>query len=81
MSFLDFISSPVSHLQGEIKVPGDKSISHRAIILGAIAKGTTTIKGFLDGEDCLATLKAFQSMGVKIEGPVDGRVVIHGVGK
>lgn len=81
MSSLDFISSPVSRLRGKIDVPGDKSISHRAIILGAIAKGTTTIKGFLDGEDCLATLRAFQSMGVKIEGPVDERVVIHGVGK
>ena len=81
MSSLDFISSPVSRLRGEIDVPGDKSISHRAIILGAIAKGTTTIKGFLNGADCLATLRAFQSMGVKIEGPIDKTVTIHGVGK
>lgn len=76
-----FISSPVETLQGDITVPGDKSISHRAIMLGAIAKGTTTVSGFLDGEDCLATLSAFQSMGVTIEGPVSQRVVIHGVGK
>lgn len=81
MSLLHFISSPVSSLQGDISVPGDKSISHRAIMLGSIAKGTTTITGFLEGEDCLATLNAFKSMGVAIEGPVDQRVVIHGVGK
>lgn len=78
---LDFESSPVSALRGEITVPGDKSISHRSIILGAIAKGSTTVNGFLDGEDCLATLAAFKAMGVKIEGPVDQRLVIHGVGK
>ena len=76
-----FISNPVDRLQGDITVPGDKSISHRAIILGGIATGTTTISGFLDGEDCLATLRAFQSMGVKIEGPISQRVVIHGAGK
>ena len=76
-----FVSSPVESLQGDITVPGDKSISHRAIILGAIATGITTVSGFLDGEDCLATLHAFQSMGVRIEGPISQRVVIHGVGK
>ncbi|MDI9818780.1 MULTISPECIES: 3-phosphoshikimate 1-carboxyvinyltransferase [unclassified Legionella] len=81
MNLLHFVSNPVDALQGDITVPGDKSISHRAIILGAIAKGTTTINGFLEGKDCLATLKAFQSMGVAIEGPVAQRVVIHGVGK
>lgn len=81
MKLLHFVSSPVPTLQGDITVPGDKSISHRAIILGAIAKGTTTISGFLEGEDCLATLKAFRAMGVAIEGPVAQRVVIHGVGK
>ncbi|MBA3535351.1 MAG: 3-phosphoshikimate 1-carboxyvinyltransferase [Tatlockia sp.] len=81
MNSIDFVSSPVSALRGEIKIPGDKSISHRSIILGAIAKGTTTVSGFLDGEDCLATLAAFQAMGVKIEGPEDQRIVIHGVGK
>lgn len=75
------ISSPVNSLKGDITVPGDKSISHRAIMLGAIAKGITTVSGFLDGEDCLATLRAFQDMGVRIEGPVSQRVVIHGIGK
>ena len=81
MNFLNFISSPVKELKGEITVPGDKSISHRSIIFGAIAKGTTTVDGFLEGEDCLATLKAFQSMGVHIERPKPQQVVIHGVGK
>lgn len=76
-----FISSPVKSLKGDITVPGDKSISHRSIILGAIAKGTTTVSGFLDGEDCIATLNAFRSMGVKIEGPESQRLIIHGVGK
>lgn len=78
---LNFISKPVGCLKGEITVPGDKSISHRSIIFGAIAIGTSVIDGFLDGEDCIATLKAFQSMGVRIEGPDKQRVIIHGVGK
>lgn len=76
-----FVSHPVESLQGELNVPGDKSISHRAIMLGAIAKGMTTVSGFLDGEDCMRTLRAFQTMGVEIEGPVSQRVLIHGVGK
>lgn len=76
-----FISSPVHSMQGDIVVPGDKSISHRAIMLGAIAEGITTVEGFLDGEDCLATLHAFESMGVCIEKPAGHPLVIHGVGK
>jgi len=71
-------TSPVS---GNIIVPGDKSISHRAIMLGAIAEGITSVRGFLDGEDCLMTLRAFQAMGVHIDGPTSQCVVIHGVGK
>ncbi|MCP0913519.1 MULTISPECIES: 3-phosphoshikimate 1-carboxyvinyltransferase [Legionella] len=81
MNGYHFISHPVSSLKGDITIPGDKSISHRAIMLGAIAKGITTISGFLESGDCLATLRAFQAMGVRIEGPVSQRVVIHGVGK
>ena len=61
-------------------MPGDKSISHRAIMLGALATGTTRVKGFLEGEDALATLSAFRAMGVEIEGPEHGNVAIHGVG-
>lgn len=81
MKVLNFISNPVRSINGEISVPGDKSISHRAIIFGSIAKGTTIINGFLDGDDCMATLKAFQAMGVTIEGPDEQQVVIYGVGK
>ncbi|STX28948.1 3-phosphoshikimate 1-carboxyvinyltransferase [Legionella beliardensis] len=81
MNTFDYVSSPVQQLRGDITVPGDKSISHRAIMFGAIAEGTTTINGFLDGEDCLATLNAFRLMGVAIEGPIAQRVIIQGVGK
>ncbi len=68
------------HLQGQARLPGDKSISHRSIMLGSLADGVTHITGFLEGDDALATLRAFQTMGVKIEGPVDGKVIIYGVG-
>ncbi|MBA1330106.1 3-phosphoshikimate 1-carboxyvinyltransferase, partial [Candidatus Endoriftia persephone str. Guaymas] len=61
-------------------MPGDKSISHRSIMLGSLAEGVTEVTGFLEGEDSLATLNAFRAMGVEIEGPKAGRVVIHGVG-
>ncbi|MBM3202334.1 3-phosphoshikimate 1-carboxyvinyltransferase [Candidatus Woesearchaeota archaeon] len=77
---IHFLAYPGGTLQGEVRVPGDKSISHRAIMLGALAEGTTRISGFLEAEDCLATLKAFRAMGVRIEGPTEGDVVIHGVG-
>ncbi|MGB5538305.1 MAG: 3-phosphoshikimate 1-carboxyvinyltransferase, partial [Thiogranum sp.] len=56
-------------LKGQIRVPGDKSISHRSIMLGALAEGVTEISGFLEGEDSLATLRAFHAMGVAIDGP------------
>ena len=67
-------------IQGDIRVPGDKSVSHRAIMLGALAEGVTEVEGFLEGEDSLATLQAFRDMGVTIEGPDKGFVRIHGVG-
>ena len=69
-----------SGLQGSIRVPGDKSISHRSIMFGSLAEGTSHISGFLEGEDSLNTLRAFQAMGVNIEDPVDGKVTIEGVG-
>jgi 3-phosphoshikimate 1-carboxyvinyltransferase len=75
-----FIAGPGGGVSGEIRVPGDKSISHRAVILGAIAEGVTEISGFLDGQDCLATLAAFQAMGVQVERPAPSRLIIHGVG-
>ncbi|HBP77355.1 MAG TPA: bifunctional prephenate dehydrogenase/3-phosphoshikimate 1-carboxyvinyltransferase, partial [Halomonas sp.] len=71
---------PGGQAQGRLRVPGDKSISHRSIMLGALAEGVTEVKGFLEGEDSLATLQAFREMGVAIEGPHQGRVTIHGVG-
>ena len=75
----NFIASPSEFLKGSIKVPGDKSISHRSIMLGSIANGVTNVSGFLEGEDTLATLNAFKDMGVKIER--EGfNVIINGVG-
>ena len=71
---------PGGALHGRLRVPGDKSISHRSIMLGALAEGVTEVSGFLEGEDSLATLRAFRQMGVEIEGPAAGRVTIHGVG-
>lgn len=65
---------------GRARVAGDKSISHRSIMLGALANGTTHVTGFLEGEDSLNTLKAFKAMGVKISGPEQGKVTVEGVG-
>jgi 3-phosphoshikimate 1-carboxyvinyltransferase len=75
-----FIVAPGGKLTGRIRVPGDKSISHRSIMLGSLSEGVTEVSGFLEGEDNLATLDAFRSMGVTIEGPHEGHVTIHGVG-
>ena len=75
----NFITSNSGPLKGSIKVPGDKSISHRSIMLGSIAEGVTRVSGFLEGEDSLATLNAFRDMGVQIERN-GSNVVIHGVG-
>lgn len=77
---ITFIAQPGGSLSGTLRVPGDKSISHRSIMLGSLAEGVTEVLGFLEGEDSLATLKAFRDMGVRIEGPEQGRVTIHGVG-
>jgi len=67
------------NLTGQVIIPGDKSISHRSIILSSIAEGTSEISGFLKGEDCLATINAFKKMGVKIE-DVGKKIYVHGVG-
>jgi len=75
-----YIVSPSGKIDGTLRVPGDKSISHRAVMLGALAKGATQINGFLEAEDTNATLRAFKEMGVPIEGPTGGQVTIHGVG-
>lgn len=75
----DFVVSPGGRLSGRIRVPGDKSISHRALILGAIAEGVTRITGFLESADCVATRNALQTMGVGIETGSDA-LVVHGAG-
>jgi len=77
---LIFLAAPGGVLHGKLRVPGDKSISHRSIMLGSIAEGVSEINGFLEGEDALATLQAFRAMGVRIDGPDNGRVKIYGVG-
>ncbi|MGI6574567.1 MAG: 3-phosphoshikimate 1-carboxyvinyltransferase [bacterium] len=72
---------PARCLQGRIGVPGDKSITHRALILGALAEGTTRIKGFLAGADCLATLACLQQLGVETKFVTDNEIIIAGRGK
>ncbi len=73
--------APGGSVRGSLRVPGDKSISHRSVIFGALAEGTTEVSGFLEGEDALNTVAAFREMGVTIVGPEQGRLTIHGVGK
>ena len=80
MTRLDWIATPGRALSGECRVPGDKSVSHRAVMLGALAEGQTRIEGFLEGEDTRATAAAFAAMGVRIEAPEDGVRIAHGVG-
>ncbi|MBH97876.1 MAG: 3-phosphoshikimate 1-carboxyvinyltransferase [Rhodospirillaceae bacterium] len=72
-------SEPVQHINGEIVVPGDKSISHRALLLSAIAEGDSYLHGFLNGEDCLATMNALRSMGIQIT-TNSNKVKVCGVG-
>ncbi|HJT98446.1 MAG TPA: 3-phosphoshikimate 1-carboxyvinyltransferase [Rhodanobacteraceae bacterium] len=77
---VDWISAPGGPIRGEITVPGDKSISHRAIMLAALADGTSCIDGFLEGEDTRATAEIFARLGVAIEAPAPSRRIVHGVG-
>ena len=69
----------LTNLHGEITVPGDKSISHRAVMFGSLAKGTTRITHFLDGADCLSTISCFRKMGIDIENN-NGEILVHGKG-
>jgi 3-phosphoshikimate 1-carboxyvinyltransferase len=77
---VDFLVTPGGALKGRLRVPGDKSISHRAVMLGSLAEGVTQVSGLLEGEDVLCTLAAFRAMGVRAVGPDCGRITIHGVG-
>ena len=75
------IEQRTSPLRGEVTVPGDKSISHRAVMFGSIARGNTEISGFLPGADCLSTVDCFRRLGVEIDTDVQrGRVTVHGKG-
>lgn len=76
----DFIAGPSARVEGRIRVPGDKSISHRALMLGALADGRSEVHGFLPGEDCLATLAAVEAMGVRVTRHDRTSLDIHGVG-
>ena len=78
---LSFSVQPGGQVAGTIRVAGDKSISHRSIILASIANGITRVTGFLEGEDALNTVAAFREMGVTIVGPENGELTIYGVGK
>jgi 3-phosphoshikimate 1-carboxyvinyltransferase len=71
---------PARDIGGEITVPGDKSLSHRAVLFSALADGTTTIDGFLPGEDCICTMRALQAMGCTIETESKTRLIVHGGG-
>ena len=77
---LTYHIEPGGVLKGRIRVPGDKSISHRSIMLASIAEGVTRISGFLEGEDAIATMNAFRALGVRLDGPERGNVAVHGVG-
>jgi 3-phosphoshikimate 1-carboxyvinyltransferase len=70
---------PVRHIHGELSVPGDKSLSHRAVLFSALADGTTVITGFLPGEDCICTMRALQAMGASIEVESKTSLVVHGI--
>ncbi len=78
---MHFRVTPSKIVDATVTVPGDKSISHRSLMLGSIADGETSVSGFLAGEDCLATLTAMRAMGVDIEQPSATEVIIRGVGK
>jgi 3-phosphoshikimate 1-carboxyvinyltransferase len=77
---LDWVSRPATSLHGDVVVPGDKSVSHRSMMLSAIAEGTSHIRGFLEGEDTRATAAVLAQLGVSIEAPSAGERVVRGVG-
>ena len=73
------IFNKVNSLKGEITIPGDKSISHRAVMFGSLAEGTTEVTNFLQGADCLSTISCFRNLGIDIENTPE-RILIHGKG-
>jgi 3-phosphoshikimate 1-carboxyvinyltransferase len=77
---LQFRTGRAAPLRGRIRVPGDKSVSHRAVMFASLADGVSRISGFLEGEDTLATAAVFRALGVRIEAPSAGERIVHGVG-
>lgn len=77
---MEFKLFPGGTISGEVRVPGDKSISHRSVMLSSIAEGDSIIRGFLEGEDALATVAALRALGVEITGPANGELRVSGVG-
>ncbi|SFK64547.1 3-phosphoshikimate 1-carboxyvinyltransferase [Lysobacter sp. cf310] len=75
-----WVAAPGAPLRGRLRVPGDKSVSHRAVMLGALAQGVTRVTGFLEGEDTRATARVFERLGVRIETPSASERIVHGVG-
>jgi 3-phosphoshikimate 1-carboxyvinyltransferase len=76
----NYLVHPATTIGGSIRVPGDKSVSHRSLMLGSIAEGVTEVRGFLESEDCLSTMKAMQALGVRVERTGAQEVRVHGVG-
>ena len=72
-------TTKINGLHGEVTIPGDKSISHRAVMFGSLAKGTTEVRNFLQGADCLSTIDCFRKLGIEIENTPD-KILIHGKG-
>lgn len=72
--------NPISKIRGEIGVPGDKSMSHRAVVFGSISEGETRISGFLKSDDCLRTINAFKLMGIEISEDSTGKIILQGKG-
>src|SRR5215212_11945081 len=75
---MDFRVKRAPRIETEMTVPGDKSISHRAVILAALSNGVCTLRGFLPSEDCMYTVNAMRALGIKIEQPEPTTLIIHG---
>jgi 3-phosphoshikimate 1-carboxyvinyltransferase len=75
-----WVWAPSARIEGDLVIPGDKSVSHRALMLGSVAEGTSHIRGFLAGEDCLASLRVLRQLGVRILQHPAGEIEVHGVG-
>src|SRR5213592_630447 len=75
---MEFRIKRAPRIESEITVPGDKSISHRAVIIGALTNGVCVLRGFLPSDDCLRTVQAMRALGIKIEHPEPEMLVVHG---